>query len=106
MTEMLTYRTTAAEDPTAVAEALIRQGFEIDHIEADVISYFVPVTAGPGPSDVPRDKAGTARGHVGLNTDDFSQEPTIDADRSAAWNRKAKTVKPGSFAARRMAAEE
>ena len=58
------------------------------------------------PSDVPRDKAETARGLVGLNTDDLSQTPTLDADRSAKWNRNAKTVKPGSFAAQRMAAED
>lgn len=98
----MTYRATAAEDPTAVAEELIRQGFEIDHIEGDVISYYrpAPLTGSPTGADA------LPMAVRGLNTDDFSQEPTIDADRSAAWNRKAKSVKPGSFAARRMAAED
>lgn len=101
------YQCKPGEDPTAMAEEFMRHGRDIEHIdEHGVITFAVPETSASCPSDVPRDKAGTARGHIGLNTDDFSQTPTIDADRSAEWNRKAKTVKPGSFAARRMAAEE
>lgn len=74
----------------------------IDHIDADGVIAFADSAA---PSDANAEWLNGCNGK-GLNTDDFSQAPMIDADRSAEWNRKAKTVKAGNFAARRMADEE
>lgn len=109
--DMQRHVTSPGEDPTAVAERLILGGAHIDHIDADGVIHFREV---PEPDVVVDGMSQSAAAWLagfdgterGLNTDDFSQAPTIDADKSAAWNKRAKTVKPGSFAARRMAAEE
>lgn len=115
----------AGTDPVAHAEKMILGGVRIEHIDEDGVIHFTepkdgaeqttdewlhgftgetPCACKPG---VLCNRTAKCAAEVrGLNTDDFSQAPTIDADKSADWNRKAKAVKPGSFAARRMAAEE
>lgn len=73
---------------------------EVDHIDADGVITFAEPAA---PVDV---KTQTADAWLAAHGETHEQAPTIDADKSADWNRKAKACKPGSFAARRMAAEE